>query len=163
MEFEIETLGPRRIPSPIKLSNVVGDLVPNYVADDARVLVDPTLTGSSRSKKPSSSASFEIAGPRDTIYFDPSKVHAAIVTCGGLCPGINDVIRSIVMELWYWYGVRNITGIRYGYRGFLPSTAMTPSPSPRMRCPIYKPRVEPSWARRAAEARRAKLSMPWSE
>jgi 6-phosphofructokinase 1 len=75
--------------------------------------------------------SFELAGPRETIYFDPSKVHAAIVTCGGLCPGINDVIRSIVMELWYWYRVNNITGIRYGYRGFLPeygheTTELTP-------------------------------------
>ncbi len=119
MEFKIETLGPRRIPSPIKLSNVVGDLVPNYVDDDARVLVDPTVTDGCGSKKSGSAPSFEIAGPRDTIYFDPSKVQAAIVTCGGLCPGINDVIRSIVMELWFWYGVKIITGIRYGYRGFL--------------------------------------------
>jgi 6-phosphofructokinase 1 len=117
MENEIETLGPRRIPSPVKLSNVADDLVPNYVDDDARVLVDPTFTIGREKSGPA--PSFEIAGPRDTIYFDPSKVHAAIVTCGGLCPGINDVIRSIVMELWYWYGVRNITGIRYGYRGFL--------------------------------------------
>ena len=50
----------------------------------------------------------------------PSHVHAGIVTCGGLCPGINDVIRAIVRCLWFRYGVRRITGIRYGYRGFLP-------------------------------------------
>ncbi len=94
--------------------------MPNYVDDETHVIVDPTMTGKNGSKKWSSSTSFEMAGPRETIYFDPSKVHAAIVTCGGLCPGINDVIRSVVMELWYWYGVRKITGIRYGYRGFLP-------------------------------------------
>jgi 6-phosphofructokinase 1 len=118
MDFRIETLGPRTIPSPIKLSRIIGDLVPNYVDDDSRVLLDPTVGGKPQSRK--ASPSFEIAGPREKIYFDPSKVHAAIVTCGGLCPGINDVIRSIVMELWYWYGVKNITGIRYGYRGLLP-------------------------------------------
>ncbi len=61
----------------------------------------------------------EKAGPRERIYFNPADVHAGIVTCGGLCPGLNDVIRAIVMCLWYHYGVRNISGIRYGYRGFL--------------------------------------------
>ena len=62
----------------------------------------------------------EKAGPRELIYFDPSKVHAGIVTCGGLCPGLNNVIRSAVMTLWYRYGVRRISGIRYGYRGLFP-------------------------------------------
>jgi 6-phosphofructokinase 1 len=120
MDFKVETLGPRRITSPVKLSHVIGDFVPNYVDDETHVIVDPTITGKTGSKKWSSSTSFEMAGPREIIYFDPSKVHAAIVTCGGLCPGINDVIRSVVMELWYWYGVKKISGIRYGYRGFLP-------------------------------------------
>jgi 6-phosphofructokinase 1 len=115
MNFKVETLGPRRVLSPVKLSLVDGDFVPNYLDDKTRVAIDPT-TG----KKLTVTNSFEVAGPRDKIYFDPSKVHAAIVTCGGLCPGINDVIRSLVMELWYWYHVKNITGIRYGYRGFLP-------------------------------------------
>jgi 6-phosphofructokinase 1 len=64
--------------------------------------------------------SFELAGPREYIYFDPVKTKAAIVTCGGLCPGINDVIRSIVMTLHYGYGVQTVFGIRYGLRGFIP-------------------------------------------
>jgi len=73
----------------------------------------------------------ESAGPRERIYFEPSKVHAAIVTCGGLCPGLNDVIRAIVMCLWYRYGVRKISGVRYGYRGLiegfnLPLLELTP-------------------------------------
>jgi len=62
----------------------------------------------------------EKSGPREKIYFNPQHVHAAIVTCGGLCPGLNDVIRSLVRNLWYGYGVRRITGIQYGYKGFLP-------------------------------------------
>jgi 6-phosphofructokinase 1 len=64
--------------------------------------------------------SFELAGPRKKIYFDPSKLRCALVTCGGLCPGLNDIIRSIVLELYYHYGVRTIYGMRYGLQGFIP-------------------------------------------
>ncbi len=65
-------------------------------------------------------ASFERAGPRSNIFFDPSKLRCALVTCGGLCPGLNDIIRSIVLELHWGYGVRCIYGIRYGLQGFVP-------------------------------------------
>ena len=65
--------------------------------------------------------SFELAGPRRKIYFDPSKLRCALVTCGGLCPGLNDIIRSIVLELYHHYGIRNIYGMRYGLQGFIPS------------------------------------------
>ncbi|XP_043690279.1 ATP-dependent 6-phosphofructokinase 2-like [Telopea speciosissima] len=58
------------------------------------------------------------AGPRKQIFFDPSTVRAAIVTCGGLCPGLNTVIRELVVALWDLYGVRQIFGIMAGYRGF---------------------------------------------
>jgi 6-phosphofructokinase 1 len=61
-----------------------------------------------------------MAGPRRRIYFDPSKLRCAVVTCGGLCPGLNGIIRSVVLELYYGYGVRNISGIRYGLQGFIP-------------------------------------------
>ncbi|CAL9773307.1 ATP-dependent 6-phosphofructokinase 5, chloroplastic-like [Musa acuminata AAA Group] len=57
------------------------------------------------------------AGPRKQIYYEPKEVKAAIVTCGGLCPGLNDVIRQIVFTLEK-YGVKNIVGIQFGYRGF---------------------------------------------
>jgi 6-phosphofructokinase 1 len=60
---------------------------------------------------------FEMAGPREKIYFDPSKLKCGIVTCGGLCPGLNDVIRAIVLSLHYHYGVRTVFGFRYGYEG----------------------------------------------
>ncbi|WP_029895831.1 ATP-dependent 6-phosphofructokinase [Desulfohalovibrio reitneri] len=64
---------------------------------------------------------FELAGPREPIYFKPSKVKCAIVTCGGLCPGINDVIRSIVLEAHHSYDVAAVFGIRFGLQGFIPS------------------------------------------
>jgi len=60
---------------------------------------------------------FELAGPREHIFFDPSTLRCGIVTCGGLCPGINDVIRAIVMSLFYHYGVKTVFGFRYGYEG----------------------------------------------
>jgi 6-phosphofructokinase 1 len=61
--------------------------------------------------------SFEMAGPREKIFFDPSKLKCGIVTCGGLCPGLNDVIRAIVLGLYYSYGVDTVFGFRYGYEG----------------------------------------------
>lgn len=60
---------------------------------------------------------FETAGPREKIYFDPSKLKCGIVTCGGLCPGLNDVIRAIVLSLFFHYGVKNVFGFRYGFEG----------------------------------------------
>jgi 6-phosphofructokinase 1 len=60
---------------------------------------------------------FELAGPREHIFFDPSELRCGIVTCGGLCPGINDVIRAVVMSLFYHYGVKTVFGFRYGYEG----------------------------------------------
>ena len=71
-------------------------------------------------------ASYELAGPRERIFFSPSKVTAAIVSCGGLCPGINDVIRAIFMELWHDYGVRRVLGLRYGYQGLNPAYGHRP-------------------------------------
>lgn len=58
------------------------------------------------------------AGPRTKVYYTSSEVTVAIATCGGICPGLNSVIREIVLCLWYAYGVRNIYGVRYGYEGF---------------------------------------------
>jgi 6-phosphofructokinase 1 len=69
---------------------------------------------------------FEKAGPRQKIYFEPSKTRAAIVTCGGLCPGLNNVIRSAFNELHFNYGVKEVLGIRYGYAGLNPSVGLPP-------------------------------------
>ncbi|KAB1221640.1 6-phosphofructokinase 2 [Morella rubra] len=67
---------------------------------------------------PLHSAAYHRAGPRNRVFFDPSQTRAAIVTCGGLCPGMNTVIRELVVALWDLYGVRQIFGIKSGYRGF---------------------------------------------
>jgi 6-phosphofructokinase 1 len=69
---------------------------------------------------------FETAGPREKIYFDPSKLKCGIVTCGGLCPGLNDVIRALVLGLYYDYGARIVFGFRYGYEGLTPRYGHVP-------------------------------------
>ena len=70
--------------------------------------------------------SLEAAGPRETIFHDPAWTRAGIVTCGGLCPGLNNVIKGLVQVLWFDYGVRNIFGIPYGYRGLNPAYGYSP-------------------------------------
>ena len=85
------------------------------MADDAFVI-------SSRDHKTikdiATSLKFLKGGPRKEIFFDTDEVKAAIVTCGGLCPGLNVVIREIVMSLWFNYEVKDIYGIKWGYKGF---------------------------------------------
>ncbi|MCL2878811.1 MAG: ATP-dependent 6-phosphofructokinase [Treponema sp.] len=118
-DFTIEELGNRNIKSPIALSTKHGDMIANYVTDDQFIRLDTTVTPGPQPALERSQV-MECAGPREMIYFMPARVHAGIVTCGGLCPGLNDVIRSVVRCLWQRYGVRRISGIMYGYLGFLP-------------------------------------------
>jgi 6-phosphofructokinase 1 len=118
LDFTIEELGSRNIRSPLTLSKVQGDFIANYVKDDEFVRFDPGVCLGEQAPVLKNQV-FERAGPREMIYFMPKHVHAGIVSCGGLCPGINDVIRAIVRCLWYRYGVRRISGIRFGYKGFL--------------------------------------------
>ncbi len=91
----------------------------SYVGDDQYILNDIAVTKDTSIHNYNQHNLIEKAGPRENIYFDPAKVHAGIVTCGGLCPGLNDVIRAIVMTLWYRYDAKRISGFMYGYRGFL--------------------------------------------
>ena len=120
-DLRIDNLGPATIPSPLGLSTEYGDDIVNYCADSESVLyeLDRDKIVAAVTKGIAVPA-FEKAGPRNRIYFEPAKTRVAIVTCGGLCPGINNVIRSLVMELHYRYAVRTIYGIRYGYQGFIP-------------------------------------------
>lgn len=129
--FTTPNLGEASIPSPIELSTVRGDSIVNYVSDDEGVL-NKIRIFNAEDTVVTEGNQLELAGPRENIFFNPSHVHAAIVTCGGLCPGLNNVIRAIVRCLWYSYDVRRISGIRNGYRGFLPENNfptidMTPS------------------------------------
>ncbi|MDR1575725.1 MAG: ATP-dependent 6-phosphofructokinase [Treponema sp.] len=121
VDFTIEELGKRSIKSPIAMSTVVGDQIANYVTDEEFIRLNVDVKPGAQPPVKRSQV-LECAGPRELIYFTPAHVHAGIVSCGGLCPGINDVIRAIVRCLWYRYGVTRISGIRYGYKGFLPES-----------------------------------------
>ena len=124
LNFTIESLGQCKVASPVPLSKLKEDGQADYVSDEQFILYNIEGSGVLLEEPRTKENVLELAGPCAKIYFDPTKTHAAIVTCGGLCPGLNDVIRSIVMCLWYRYGVRRVSGIRYGYRGFLPEFAM---------------------------------------
>ncbi|MGD2029718.1 MAG: ATP-dependent 6-phosphofructokinase, partial [Desulfobacterales bacterium] len=120
IDTSISTLGPPKIESPIRRGEK-GELSRNFVSDSDRVVVDVSLNSLVKlAEKGKKFPAFELAGPRSEIYFDPSKLRCALVTCGGLCPGLNDIIRAIVLELFYSYGVRNIYGFKYGLQGFIP-------------------------------------------
>jgi 6-phosphofructokinase 1 len=68
----------------------------------------------------------ELAGPREKIFFDPAKLKCGIVTCGGVSPGLNEVVRSLVMSLVYHYGVKTVFGFPYGYEGLASSYGHSP-------------------------------------
>lgn len=118
-ELLVKTLGACRIESP--LAPILAKRKTSFynVEENDRVLFDDTasaLSGHPVGMIPG----FTPAGPRRKIFFDPSKTRAGIVTCGGLCPGFNDVIRGLVMELHFLYGIRKIHGFCNGYQGFIP-------------------------------------------
>ena len=114
-EFVVDTsipvLGPAKIPSPLSYTHFTEGLMPFFL--------DSEYFDELRGKDPVPTW-FEPAGPREKMYFDSSKTKCAIVTCGGLCPGINDVIRAIVMEAYHNYKVPAVLGIQYGLEGFIP-------------------------------------------
>lgn len=120
-DFIVKTLGSCRIDSP--LGQVTGPRTTSqhYVDEGDRVLFGDTLSIISRHEGPvAEMPGFEPGGARGKIYFDPAKTRAGIVTCGGLCPGLNDVIRGLVLQLSRHYGVKRIVGFRNGYQGFIP-------------------------------------------
>lgn len=69
---------------------------------------------------------FELAGPRAKLFFDPKQTRAGIVTCGGLCPGLNNVIRSLFLEMHHCYGIAEVVGFRGGYSGLIPKSGAEP-------------------------------------
>ncbi|MBI5418671.1 MAG: ATP-dependent 6-phosphofructokinase [Deltaproteobacteria bacterium] len=119
----------RRVRSPLKLSTARGDGLGDFVADEARVRFQVVLLPGEEARD---DLLFEKAGPREFLCFPPRETRAAIVTCGGLCPGMNNVIRSLFYALSHNYGIGEILGIRYGFRGFntshgIPPVRMTPA------------------------------------
>ena len=120
-DLVVKTVGTARIDSP--LGELLGQRQQSahYVEESDRVLLDDTLSAAAARSRPTAELpGFEPAGPRSKIYFDPSNTRAGIVTCGGLCPGLNDVIRGLTMELCRRYGVQRVHGFCNGYEGFIP-------------------------------------------
>jgi 6-phosphofructokinase 1 len=103
------TLGAARFPS--KYTNTVRDDI--RIPENIEVGSEPGFL-------------FELAGPREKLFFEGKQTRAGIVTCGGLCPGLNNVIRSLYLELHYGYGVSEVFGFRGGYSGLDPACGVEP-------------------------------------
>lgn len=112
MDTTIQTLGVAKIPSSLNYCRFIGQ--------EETLSLQLTDEEADLSVSAGQPLVFEKAGPRAKLYFDSSKVKCAIVTCGGLCPGINDVIRAIVMDAYHHYHVASVIGVRYGLQGFIP-------------------------------------------
>lgn len=106
--FEISNLGPAVHPSPLRLER--------FMEEGVRVL---RARHASEDEDVGEGVSYEQAGPREHLFFAAGTPRCGILTAGGLCPGMNDVISSLVLELWHAYGAREILGLRYGYDGLL--------------------------------------------
>lgn len=117
-DIEVTSLGPCQYDSPLHPTRDGG-----FVPPSARILQQSEI---SDQQPLDASISFEKAGPRRHLFFQPEETTAAIVTCGGLCPGLNNVIRSASLELIYNYGVKRVLGIRYGYQGLNPEVGQPP-------------------------------------
>lgn len=119
-DFLITSLGKGNVVTPLKQRQRTDSPVYKFVEDDERVIYDVSVDHYNKCRETGvAPISFEKAGPKETLFFEPAKTKVAIVTCGGLCPGLNNVIRSIVNQLVYRYGVTRILGIKYGYEGLI--------------------------------------------
>lgn len=110
-------------PNPLKKSQAYAIVKKTFVSPEDVVAYEIVVQ-----KDSPRGVHFRRAGPREKVYFKSEEVRAGIVTCGGLCPGINTVIREIVCGLNYMYGVSDILGIQGGYRGFYSKNTLTLTP-----------------------------------
>jgi 6-phosphofructokinase 1 len=126
-DFTISTLGPCTIPSPLlAYRDRSGDSI-QFVDDAERMLAKIELAWVEQAVATGEPLpAVELAGPRKHIHFDPARIGIGVVTCGGLCPGLNNVIRAIVMAAEHHYGVRRIYGFRYGFRGLVEPALSVP-------------------------------------
>lgn len=119
-DFLVTSLGKGSVVSPLKQNQREDSPIYKFVNDTERILYDVSLENFNKCRETGETPiSFEKAGPRETIFFEPAKTKVGIITCGGLCPGLNNVIRSIVNELHYRYGINRVLGIKYGYEGLI--------------------------------------------
>jgi 6-phosphofructokinase 1 len=117
-DLAIKDLGACRFPSPV--AALLGERAMHFVGEADKVLLDDRLSHlGTQHGLIAEMPAFELAGPRNRVFFEPQSMGAGIVTCGGLCPGLNNVIRGLVLELYHSYGVARIFGLRYGYEGLI--------------------------------------------
>lgn len=126
IDFRIDRLGPCQIDSPMRHPRGRNDYEAHYVGEHERILYRIDVQADQNIEPQPPSQLIEPAGPRQKIFFNPETTAAGIVTCGGLCPGLNDVIRAVVMTLWHHYGIHDIAGFRYGYRGLISQCGIPP-------------------------------------
>ena len=121
-DFIVKTLGKENVDSPLKIGRREDSHIYKFVNNDERIIYDSSHEYFSKCKASGETPiSFEKAGPREKLFFEPAKTKVAIVTCGGLCPGLNNVIRSLVYQLYYRYNISRVIGIKYGYEGLVSS------------------------------------------
>ena len=119
-DFLVKSLGKGNVVSPLKQSQREDSPVYKFVEDNDRIIYDNSLEYYNNCKTTGETpVCFEKAGPKETIFFEPAKTKVGIVTCGGICPGLNNVIRGIVNQLFYRYGISRVLGFKYGYEGFI--------------------------------------------
>lgn len=119
-DFLVKSLGKGNVVSPLKQSQREDSPVYKFVEDNDRIVYDNSLEYYNNCKTAGETpVCFEKAGPKETIFFEPAKTKVGIVTCGGICPGLNNVIRGIVNQLFYRYGISRVLGFKYGYEGFI--------------------------------------------
>jgi 6-phosphofructokinase 1 len=111
-DFEVAELGERTVASPLRDTRFVDDGEQVLYRDDVDELREYLQAGAQL-------PSFELAGPRERIFFEPSTLKCGIVTCGGLCPGLNNAVRAIVLGLLDKYGVEEVYGLRFGFEGLV--------------------------------------------
>ncbi len=119
-DFLVTSLGRGNVISPLKNSQREDSPVYKFVEDNDRIIYDNSNEYYRKCMEERVvPVSFEKAGPKETIFFEPAKTKVGIVTCGGICPGLNNVIRSLVNQLYYRYGISRVLGFKYGYEGFI--------------------------------------------
>lgn len=121
-DFYVRSLGKENVVTPLKHNRREDSPIYKFVNDNERIIYDTSHNHFEKCRdNKESPISFEKAGPREMLFFEPAKTKVAIVTCGGLCPGLNNVIRSLVNQLYYRYGISRIIGIKYGFEGLVSS------------------------------------------
>jgi 6-phosphofructokinase 1 len=132
-DFGVATLGEPRYDSPLAAFVAHRRSNEHYVDEDDRVLFHDTVSlqhglggPDGGHCPPDRLPSLEPGGPRRRLFFAPGSTKVAVVTCGGLCPGLNDVIRGLVMELAKHYGVPGAVGYRHGFAGMVPGSGHQP-------------------------------------